>query len=63
VAKSETAKDLLMKIINSAFSNPEKAAGWFAEDGAFEMPYLTSFGISGRYAGRQAITGFFAFVR
>lgn len=42
MAKTETAKDLLMKIINSAISNPEEVAGWFAEDGAFEMPYLTS---------------------
>jgi hypothetical protein len=35
----------------------------FAEDGAFEMPYLESFGSPGRYEGREAIEGFFRFVR
>lgn len=35
----------------------------FTEDGAFEMPYLESFGLPGRYEGREAIEGFFRFVR
>ena len=35
----------------------------FSEDGAFEMPYLESFGLAGRYEGREAIQGFFRFAR
>ena len=35
----------------------------FTEDGAFEMPYLESLGVPGRYEGRKAIEGFFRFVR
>ena len=35
----------------------------FTEDGAFEMPYLESLGVPGRYEGREAIEGFFRFVR
>jgi hypothetical protein len=35
----------------------------FTEDGAFEMPYLESFGFPGRYEGREAIEGFFRVVR
>ena len=34
-----------------------------SEHGAFEMPYLESLGVPGRYEGREAIEGFFRFVR
>ena len=44
-------------------SDPKQAAAMFTEDGAFEMPYLESFGLPGRYEGREAIAGFFRFVR
>ena len=35
----------------------------FTEHGAFEMPYLESLGVPGRYEGHEAIEGFFRFVR
>jgi hypothetical protein len=35
----------------------------FAENGAFEVPYLESLGLEWRYAGREKIEGFFKFVR
>jgi uncharacterized protein len=35
----------------------------FAEDGAFEMPYLATFGIPSQYRGRDAIAGLFQSVR
>ncbi len=31
----------------------------FGEDGAFEMPYLATFGLPPQYKGRAAIAGFF----
>jgi hypothetical protein len=44
-------------------TEPKKAAEMFAEDGAFEMPYLATFGFPSQYKGRDAIAGFFQFVR
>jgi hypothetical protein len=35
----------------------------FAEDGAFEMPYLADFGFPPRYEGHEAIASFFQLVR
>jgi ketosteroid isomerase-like protein len=45
----------------TAFSirDPRKAVEMFAEDGAFEMPYLATFGFPSQYRGRDAIAGFF----
>jgi len=47
----------------SSFQDPKKAAAMFAEDGAFEMPYLAEFGFPPRYAGQQEIADFFQRVR
>src|SRR6266446_6484221 len=57
------AKELLEEFTAESFRDPKKAAEMFAEDGAFEMPYLESLGVPGRYEGREAIEGFFRFVR
>jgi hypothetical protein len=57
------AKELLEEFTATSFRDPQKAAEMFTEDGAFEMPYLESFGFPGRYQGREAIEGFFRFVR
>jgi len=57
------ARELLEEFTASSFRDPKKAAGMFTEDGAFEMPYLESLGVPGRYEGREAIEGFFRFVR
>jgi uncharacterized protein len=59
----KNAKELLEEFTATSFRDPKKAAEMFTEDGAFEMPYLESFGFPGRYEGREAIEGFFRFVR
>ena len=37
----------------------DKALELFAEDGAIELPYLKSIGNPGRWAGKEALSGFF----
>src|ERR1700741_1185826 len=59
----KNAKELLAEFTAASFRDPQKAAEMFSEDGAFEMPYLESFGFPGRYEGREALEGFFRFVR
>src|SRR5260370_722558 len=55
----KNAKELMLEYTASSIRDPKKAAEMFAEDGAFEMPYLTTFGIPSQYRGRDAIAGFF----
>src|SRR6195256_7017485 len=57
------AQELLEEFTAASFRDPQKAAEMFTEEGAFEMPYLESVGVPGRYEGREAIEGFFRFVR
>src|SRR2546427_11114396 len=59
----KNAKELLEEFTAASFRDPKKAAEMFTEDGAFEMRYLESLGLPGRYAGGAAIEGFFRFVR
>jgi uncharacterized protein len=59
----KNARQLLEEFTASSFRDPRKAAEMFAEDGAFEMPYLESLGFPSRYIGREKIEGFFQFVR
>ena len=59
----KNARQLLEEFTASSFRDPRKAAEMFAEDGAFEMPYLESLGIPWRYAGRKEVEGFFKYVR
>ena len=59
----KNAKELLEEFTAASFRDPKQAAEMFTDDGAFEMPYLESFGLPGRYEGREAIEGFFRFVR
>jgi len=59
----KSAKELLLEFTGLSLRNPEKAAAMFAEDGAFEMPYLADFGFRPRYSGRKEIADFFGFVR
>ncbi|AXQ29589.1 nuclear transport factor 2 family protein [Solimonas sp. K1W22B-7] len=59
----KSPKDLLNELLSTSFVDPAASAALFAEDGAFEMPYLTSFGWPGRYEGRVAIAEFFGLVR
>jgi uncharacterized protein len=55
----KNAKELMLEYTAFSFRDPKKAAEMFAEDGAFEMPYLASFGLPPEYRGREAIAGFF----
>src|ERR1700676_3702731 len=55
----KNAKELMLEYTAFSFRDPKKAAEMFAEDGAFEMPYLATFGIPSQYRGRDAIAGFF----
>lgn len=59
----KNARHLLEEFTASSFRDPKKGAEMFAEDGAFEMPYLESFGFPWRYEGREKVEGFFRFVR
>ena len=59
----KNATELLLEFTASSFQDPKKAAAMFAEDGAFEMPYLADFGFPPRYAGQQEIADFFQRVR
>jgi hypothetical protein len=53
--KMKNSKVLLLEYLASV-GNPEHAASLFAEDGAFELPFLRSLGVEPRYAGRDEIT-------
>ena len=59
----KNARQILEEFTASSFRDPKKAAEMFAEDGAFEMPYLDSLGFPWRYEGREKVEGFFKFVR
>jgi len=59
----KNARELLEEFTAASFRDPKKAAEMFTEEGAFEMPYLESLGVPGRYEGHEAIEGFFRFVR
>ena len=55
----KNAKELMLEYTAFSFRDPKKAAQMFAEDGAFELPYLATFGLPTQYRGRDAIAGFF----
>jgi ketosteroid isomerase-like protein len=57
------ARQILEEFTASSFRDPKEAAETFAEDGAFEMPYLDGLGFPWRYEGREKVEGFFKFVR
>jgi hypothetical protein len=55
--KMKTAKDLLLEFLD-AFTVPSKAAALFAQDGAFEIPYLQTVNIQPRSEGPREIEKF-----
>jgi hypothetical protein len=57
----KNAKDLMLEYTAFSFRDPKKAAEMFAEDGAFELPYLATFGLPTEYKGRDSIAAFFQF--
>jgi len=50
------SKALLLEYLAS-IRDPERAAPLFANDGAFELPFLRSLGVGARYTGRREIAG------
>ena len=55
----KNAKELMLEYTAYSLRDPKKAAEMFAENGAFELPYLATFGLPTQYTGRDAIAGFF----
>jgi hypothetical protein len=55
-AKTKNSKALLLDYLASV-RDPEHAASLFAEDGAFELPFLRSLGVPPRHTGRREIAG------
>jgi hypothetical protein len=53
------ARELMLEYTAFSFRDPKKAAEMFAADGAFELPYLATFGLPTEYRGRDLIAGFF----
>src|SRR5258707_6814130 len=53
------SKALLLEYL-AAIRDPERAASVFANDGAFELPFLRSLGVEPRYTGRREITALLA---
>jgi uncharacterized protein len=53
-----TMKDSKALLLNylASVRDPEGAASLFADDGAFELPFLRSLGVEPRYTGRREIT-------
>ena len=54
VVKMKDSKALLLEYLAS-IRDPERAASLFADDGAFELPFLRSLGVGPRYTGRHEI--------
>src|SRR5712675_1223115 len=52
--KMKDSKALLLAYLASV-RDPERAASLFADDGAFELPFLRSLGVEPRYTGRREI--------
>ena len=50
------SKALLLEYL-AAIRDPERAASLFADDGAFELPFLRSLGVEPRHTGRREIAG------
>jgi uncharacterized protein len=53
--KMKDSKALLLEYLAS-IRDAERAASLFADDGAFELPFLRSLGVEPRHTGRREIT-------
>ena len=49
----KNAKELMLEYTAFSFRDPKAAAEMFAEDGAFELPYLATFGLPTQYRGTE----------
>ena len=55
----KNAGELMLEYAAFSFREPKNAAEMIAEDGAFELPYLVTFGLPIEYRGRDAIADYF----
>ena len=53
----KNARELLEAVIKESWRDADVMVSLFAEDGALELPYLTDFGLPGRFAGAEGIAG------
>jgi len=53
----KNARELLEGVFKESWRDAKVMVGMFTEDGALELPYLTDFGLPGRFAGAEGITG------
>jgi hypothetical protein len=53
----KNAKKLFQDFVKESWRDPEVMVSMFTEDGALELPYLTDFGLPGRFAGAEGISG------
>ena len=44
-------------LVKESWRDPDVMVDMFTEDGALELPYLTDFGLPGRFAGAEGISG------
>jgi hypothetical protein len=43
--------------VKESWRDPDAMIGMFTQDGGLELPYLTDFGLPGRFAGAEGISG------
>ena len=53
----KNARQLLEGVFKESWRDANVMVSMFTEDGALELPYLTDFGLPGRFAGAEGITG------
>jgi hypothetical protein len=59
----KNAKELLEDFFEASWRDADVMVSMFTEDGALELPYLTDFGLPGRFAGAEGISGATKFLR
>lgn len=53
----KNARELLEDVFKESWRDADVMVSMFTEDGALELPYLTDFGLPGRFAGAEGIAG------
>ena len=53
----KNARELLEGVFKESWRDADVMVSMFTEDGALELPYLTDFGLPGRFAGAEGISG------
>ena len=53
----KNARELLEGVFKESWRDAKVMVSMFTADGALELPYLTDFGLPGRFAGAEGISG------